>query len=159
MYWSADKNDKIFPRGGASGASRPGAHIGHLREVLEARLPELAPCARVLAGSRFGDTDLLDHAVARAAATWREPVGPELCAYVLCWYGYLLQTSRPRLGRPCDTVGTDHTVLFGALSPLEQVAIVLEAYDELPRDRVAAVAGRALAEFELEAHVRPLGAR
>lgn len=160
MYWSANMvNGGSGHGGGPTGGARPDGrsvaqvHLGgagQLRGILEARLPDLAPCARVLAGGNEVDTALLDRAVARAAATWREPVGPELCAYVLYWFGYLLQTQRPRLGPPHPHLGVDDTVLFGALSPLEQVTIVLNAYDGLPSARVAALAGRALAEFELD---------
>ncbi|MFD6858287.1 hypothetical protein ACFWCF_13245 [Rhodococcus sp. NPDC060090] len=150
MYWSANTDNGGFGHGGGPG----GGAEQQLRAILEARLPALAPCARVLAGRRDEDTALLDRAVARAAATWREPVGPELCAYVLYWFGYLLQSQRPRLGPPHPDLGVDDTVLFGALSPLEQVTIVLSAYDGLPSVRAAALAGRALAEFELDESAR-----
>jgi hypothetical protein len=137
--------------------SGPAPAVG-LRAVLEGKLPELAPCVRLLAGNRSIDPALFDRAVARAAATWREPVGPELCAYVLCWFVYLSQARSPQ-HRTRHSVDSHDTVLFGALSPLEQVAIVLAAYDELPPERVAVVAGRALAEFELEAGAGPLTLR
>ncbi|MCK0092622.1 hypothetical protein MWU77_17745 [Rhodococcus sp. F64268] len=155
MYWSANTGDGVggFGHGGVPGGNLPPGRRGAeppLRSLLEARLPDLAPCARLLAGSHDVDTALLDRAVARAAATWREPVGPELCAYVLYWFGYLLQAKRPHCGPPHPDLGVDDTVLFGALSPLEQVTIVLSAYDGLPSARVAALAGRALAEFELD---------
>ncbi len=158
MYWSANVGDGgpggVGLGGGPGGDSPPGGRAEHLRSILEAKLPDLAPCARLLAGRHDVDTALLDRAVARAAATWYEPVGPELCAYVLYWFGYLLQMQRPRLGPPHPDLGVDDTVLFGALSPLEQVTIVLSAYDGLPSSRVAALAGRALAEFELDESAR-----
>ncbi|WP_245687678.1 hypothetical protein [Rhodococcus phenolicus] len=124
-----------------------------LREVLEGKLPDLAPCARLLAGDAA--PEILDRAVARAAATWRGPVGPELCAYVLCWFVHL---QRPRKGHVGRVSGDcpHGAVLFATLPPTEQLAIVLSAYEELPADRIAAVAGRVLAEFELE-KVAPLG--
>ncbi|WP_420750207.1 hypothetical protein [Rhodococcus sp. O3] len=125
--------------------------IAGLREVLESKLPDLAPCARLLAGDAA--PEILDRAVARAVATWRGPVGPELCAYVLSWFVYL---QRPRKAPRVAGDGPHGDVLFATLPPTEQLAIVLAAYEELPADRIAAVVGRVLAEFELE-KVAPLG--
>ncbi|MEE2034770.1 hypothetical protein [Rhodococcus chondri] len=154
----ADLNIGTIGTDPSFGAEPAGVAEGRLREILEGKLPELAPCARLLTGNRRIDPVLFDRAVARAAATWREPVGPELCVYVLSWFVYLSQARRPH-GRPRHSFDSHDTVLFGALSPLEQVAIVLAAYDEVPPERVAVVAGRALAEFELEAGAGPLWPR
>jgi hypothetical protein len=135
--------------------------LAGLREVLEGKLPDLAPCARLLAGDAA--PEILDRAVARAAATWRGPIGPELCAYVLCWFVYLRRPPKTHIGLVADDC-PHGAVLFATLPPTEQLAIVLAGYAELPAHRIAEVAGRVLAEIELESAapltVRPtVGAR
>ncbi|MFZ2529224.1 MAG: hypothetical protein WAX14_16465 [Rhodococcus sp. (in: high G+C Gram-positive bacteria)] len=129
--------------------------LAGLREVLEGKLPELAPCARILAGDAA--PEILDRAVARAVATWRGAVGPELCAYVLCWFVVLQRRRRVHTGRAAADCPRG-AVLFATLPPTEQLAIVLVEYAALPASRIAVVAGRVLAEFELES-AAPLIAR
>ncbi|MFD6675358.1 hypothetical protein ACFWDA_13430 [Rhodococcus zopfii] len=131
-----------------------GERLAGLREVLEGKLPDLAPCARLLAGD--AEPEILDRAVARAVATWRGPVGPELCAYVLCWFVYLRRPRQAHVGLVADDC-PHGAVLFATLPPTEQLAIVLAGYAELPAHRIAAVAGRVLAEIELESAVPMIG--
>ncbi|MDO2379333.1 hypothetical protein Q2298_13325 [Rhodococcus electrodiphilus] len=127
-----------------------------LREVLEGRLPDLAACARLLSVGSERAAPILDRALARAVATWRGPIGPELCAYAVSWFVYLLH-AEGRAPRRVEGCGDD-AVLFSTLPPIEQIALVLGEFEELPPAGIAAVAGRALAEFELEAS-RPASVR
>lgn len=119
-----------------------------LREVMEGQLPDLAACARLLSVGSERAAPVFDRALARAVATWRGPIGPELCAYAVSWFVYLLHAETPA-HRRAEGCGDD-AVLFSTLPPVEQIVLVLGEFEELPPAGIAAVAGRAFAEFELE---------